>query len=371
MKIVGIISMQRIYNYGSFLQAYALKRMIEKSGNKVIFLDYKVEKPRNISEASFMNKRMKQKIRLFIYKILNIFHALNEEQQHILAFRKMYDKNLYERLGVSKKCRKPVDTLVIGSDEVFNCLQSNINVGFSKELFGIGFEYKKKISYAASFGNTTIEKIDKEKVTTYIKKWLRDFDSISVRDDNSLKICKELQVPNVCKNLDPVLMYDFKNEIIDQKTFIKEPYMIVYAYANRINENEKNIIISYAKKNNLALVSVGGYQKFCDYNIVLSPLEVLGLFKNCSCVVTDTFHGSILSIINKKKFAVIVRTSKTGNYGNSEKIDDLLRTLKLTDQVANYKNIEEILKKEINYDLVDTIIEKERKKARDYLEYNL
>ena len=147
--------------------------------------------------------------------------------------------------------------------------------------------------------------------------------------------------------------------------------MIVYAYANRINENEKNIIISYAKKNNLALVSVGGYQKFCDYNIVLSPLEVLGLFKNCSCVVTDTFHGSILSIINKKKFAVIVRTSKTGNYGNSEKIDDLLRTLKLTDQVANYKNIEEILKKEINYDLVDTIIEKERKKARDYLEYNL
>ena len=103
----------------------------------------------------------------------------------------------------------------------------------------------------------------------------------------------------------------------------------------------------------------------------MSPLEVLGLFKNCSCVVTDTFHGSILSIINKKKFAVIVRTSKTGNYGNSEKIDDLLRTLKLTDQVANYKNIEEILKKEINYDLVDTIIEKERKKARDYLEYNL
>ena len=99
MKIVGIISMQRIYNYGSFLQAYALKRMIEKSGNKVIFLDYKVEKPRNISEASFIKKRMKQKIRLYIYKILNIFHALNEEQRHILSFREMYNNNFVRKIG--------------------------------------------------------------------------------------------------------------------------------------------------------------------------------------------------------------------------------------------------------------------------------
>ena len=44
MKI-GIMSMQRVKNYGSFLQAYALKSTLEKMGNSVEFVDYTVESP--------------------------------------------------------------------------------------------------------------------------------------------------------------------------------------------------------------------------------------------------------------------------------------------------------------------------------------
>ena len=36
--------MQRIKNYGSFLQAYALKSMIEELGHKVEFVDYRIGK---------------------------------------------------------------------------------------------------------------------------------------------------------------------------------------------------------------------------------------------------------------------------------------------------------------------------------------
>lgn len=46
MKKAGILSMQRIYNYGSFLQAYALKKMMEECGAEVEFVDYH---PENVS----------------------------------------------------------------------------------------------------------------------------------------------------------------------------------------------------------------------------------------------------------------------------------------------------------------------------------
>ena len=40
MRKVGIMSMQRIANYGSFLQAYALKQLIEEFVCKDVFVVY-------------------------------------------------------------------------------------------------------------------------------------------------------------------------------------------------------------------------------------------------------------------------------------------------------------------------------------------
>ena len=78
-----------------------------------------------------------------------------------------------------------VDCLVIGSDEVFNCIQKNSNVGYSPELFGKNNHAKKLITYAASFGNTTLEKLEKYKKANEVGALLKKFDAISVRDANS------------------------------------------------------------------------------------------------------------------------------------------------------------------------------------------
>ena len=56
MKKVGIMSMQRIANYGSFLQAYALKQLIEELGHKVEFVDYHVGAPVIADNADNKNK---------------------------------------------------------------------------------------------------------------------------------------------------------------------------------------------------------------------------------------------------------------------------------------------------------------------------
>lgn len=77
--------------------------------------------------------------------------------------------------------RPDTDVLVIGSDEVFNCVQSNPDVGCSMELFGKDSRAKKIISYAASFGNTGIKELKRFDVQDEIAELLKKFTAISVR----------------------------------------------------------------------------------------------------------------------------------------------------------------------------------------------
>jgi len=47
---IKIISMQRVVNYGSFMQAYALKKVVESLGHRVTFCDFKPGLPRHLGE---------------------------------------------------------------------------------------------------------------------------------------------------------------------------------------------------------------------------------------------------------------------------------------------------------------------------------
>ena len=153
----------------------------------------------------------------------------------------------------------------------------------------------------------------------------------------------------------------------------KEKYMIVYAYSNRISSEESDYIKEYAKKNNLKVYAIGGAQKCADKFIDCSPFEVLAYFKNAEMIVTDTFHGSIFSIINHKSFVTLVRKSVGNKYGNEEKLTDLLKRLKLENRITFnlQKDLEKILLENINYKNIDDIIKLHRKNTNEYLKNNL
>ena len=368
MSKVGILSMQRIKNYGSFLQAYGLKMIIQSMGNSVEFVDYHIDNP-VIDESSGKND-----------KIIKAIKALEGnapliQKVHYIIHKKNFGKKFYKILGLTEKPNylPKLDTLVIGSDEVFNCIQSNKNVGYSLELFGKDNNAKKAITYAASFGNTTLEKIKKYNKEEEITELLNNISSISVRDENSGKIVKNLTRKEVVYNLDPVLIYDYMNECeLIPKLNNKEQYMIIYAYANRISNEEAKYIKNFAKSKKLKVYAIGGPQKCADKFIDCSPFEVLAYFKNAEMIITDTFHGSIFSIINQKQFATIIRKSKGNSYGNEEKLTDLLRRLKLNDCIVyNINDVEKRIEKKIDYHLTNEIIEEERKKSYSYLKNNI
>ncbi len=285
-------------------------------------------------------------------------------------FESEYQKQLFGAKGLKKNYTPQLDHLIIGSDEVFNCLQDNPRVGYSKELFGANSHAKSVVSYAASFGNTTLEKIQQYGKETEIASWLSAFDNISVRDRNSFEVVKKLTGREAEIHLDPVLMYDFTAEMSSVNSFMmpNEKYMIVYTYANRLTEDEIKFIKEYAKAQKLKIVGINAYYDFFDEWVHDHPLNVLHWFNHAECIVTDTFHGTIFSVINHKRFATIIRQSKNGSYGNHEKLYDLLERISLTERIVNKpEQIGKLLETDIDFCVTDAIIRKEREHTYDYL----
>ena len=359
----GILSMQRIFNYGSFLQAYGLKSILEDLGCSVQFADYYPGECLVQSDGGTgFSRKLAKAAEVFSY------NAPLKEKLRFIKYKKNYAANYYPYLDIDESLHyaPDVDIMVIGSDEVFNCIQSNSNVGFTPELFGVGQTADRVISYAASFGNTTLEKLEQFEVRDKVAGWLKDLDSISVRDANSEKIVTELTGKAPLCNLDPVLMYDFRNKCSKIPKSVKESdYLILYGYSGRFTSKECRYIRHYADKKGLKIFCIGGVQDCCDKFIDCNPFEVIAYFQHADAVVTDTFHGTILSVITHRNFVSLVRES---GYGNAEKLLDLLGRLELTGRrISDIRALGKMLAKDIDYERTDAVIADEREKTYDYL----
>lgn len=346
--------MQRIVNYGSFLQAYALKKIIEELGNnEVQFVDYTYESPLNIGKESKLDCIKRRLALNYLPGKLFTRKCASQLKKDLIT------------IGVENyNYHADVDSLVIGSDEVFNCMQG-YPVGYSRELFGKNYEDKNVISYAASFGYTTLENLYRFNVSDEVSHMLSKFVAISVRDQNSYNVVEVLTGKKATLHLDPVLIYDFKREL-EKKRNISEAYIIVYAYTNRLNKLEKRYIKNFARKHGVKIYSIGNYLDIADKNIICNPLEVFSYFSGADFIITDTFHGTIFSIKTESKFCTIIRDS------NRNKLTALLSCLAREDRIVNsMEDVEALYNREIDYSRTKNILINEKMRSIQYLRENL
>jgi hypothetical protein len=340
-KTIGILSMQRVINYGSFLQAFALKKLIENEGFNVSFIDI---------------KRQKNSIYYFLYSFRNLFLDISKsflsnqqykfEKMKVNKFTLFISKYLAleEKLYFSSNYYKTI----IGSDEVFNIKQHS-PWRYNLQLFGEGLQ-GSIYTYAASFGNTSYDFILKSPLKLGIRDNLKKIKLISVRDYNSFQIILNLTGSPPIIHLDPTLIYDFEDEIKPINTSFK--YILIYSYDGRIKVNSQiRQLINFAKVNNYKLLGLGSYISFCDLNILPDPFELLSYFKQASYVLTDTFHGTIFSILYHKQFATFVRKS------NKIKLNDLMERFKVNNRrISPNDSIIKILNDSYDTDHIDKVI---------------
>lgn len=364
---VGIMSMQRIKNYGSFLQAYGLKKEIEKMGHTVQFVDYQTEPSVVLSSAEGQKgSSSNSRISRAFHMLSPAYRAWRKQQIKMnitfQEFSRTYNEQFLPELDVKKEYNicPELDVLVIGSDEVFNCTQPGNKVGFSRQLFGKNNKAKKLITYAASFGSTTYEKLEQYHIEEEVGGLLTQFDSISVRDKNSQEIVEKLCGFSPLSHIDPVLLYDFPE--VDNISVPMENYIVVYAYADRIKGKEAEAIQEFAKRENKKILSLGFYQPFCNEYVLASPLEVLAYIKHADYVITDTFHGTVFSIKYQKKFGTIIRDS------NRQKLGDLMERFGVMErQICELDKVGKILNKEENAGITEGKLLKEKVRALKYL----
>ena len=122
----------------------------------------------------------------------------------------------------------------------------------------------------------------------------------------------------------------------------------------------------------MKVYAIGGIQKCADRFVDCSPFEVLVYFRNAEEVVTDTFHGSIFSVITHRPFTTLIRKSVGNSYGNEEKLSDLLNRLGLTERMTTkVEETERINQQPIDYEKVNELLKAHREIAKDYLRDNL
>lgn len=355
---VGILSMQQITNYGSFLQAYGLKSILENLGHDIEFINiipgeqlpqYKIGK---LHKIKLLLKRLKVK------------HPIRQ-LKCTLKLHKRFDNEFKPELGVRPEGNDThFDVVVIGSDEVFNVAQTTW-FGFSTQLFGEGLNADKVITYAACFGATTVEKLRELGIDKRVGGLLQNLSSVSIRDKNSQNIVKALTGKTPSLNVDPVIAYSFEKEIKIPE--VNDNYLLIYTYPGRMNHpDEVKSITDYARNNKLRIIAIANYFDWVDEVVTPHPFEVLGYFKKATYIVTDTFHGAVMSLKFNKRFAVIVRGM------NSNKLSFLLQQFGLSNRIASTPcHLRDILENRVDYNSINKIIEIEKENTNNYLTSNI
>ena len=366
--LIGIMTMHRIPNYGSFLQAYSLKKMIESLGHEVVFVDYHVspdvDHRRDVAEIARCALRImkKQMAATSVGRCLKKLRNSDGSSSRSIMFSCDYMLGIDRGFRYKTKC----DVLVIGSDEVFNCLQLGPNVGYSLELFGRGAKAKRVVSYAASFGNTTLEKLVAFGVDQEIKSCLSKFDSISVRDSNSSYIVEQLVGEKPEMHLDPVLVGGVESE--RWPSCNERDYVLLYGYSFRFTEEECQKALDFAHDRNLKLLALGEDQPLRDEYVRCRPDEVLSYFKKATFVITDTFHGTIFSVVGHTPFVTVPRGDKDGRGGNVQKLTTLLEDLGLSERAAmSLDGLDAIAALPIDFDKSDSRRKEQAERSMEYL----
>lgn len=346
MKI-GIVSMQEVINYGSFLQAYALKKLLGEENISFVSLHAIAGEKASSGRIDWLyefSSLCRNKVRYLQNKC-----ARRQMKSTILPFQKEYFS--YEG--------GPYELLIAGSDEVFHFAQET---SWDYGIFlGKGLEYNRICSFAASCGATTIAALTDDR-RSFAEERLREFEAVSVRDKGTYELAAAMGVQDIQYHLDPVLLYDFQREMTDNPFCYPGDYMIVYSYNYRFSDpSEIGEIRRFAEKHKVKLIAVEGVQSWIRDYVAVNPFQLFHLFAKAKFIVTDTFHGTIIASKLHKNFAAFVRDS------NANKLGDLLDRVGIGEHGYSKGKLESILLYQDDYRCYEAILERGRSSAENYL----
>lgn len=342
MKI-GIVTYFNIKNYGSALQAFSLKTVVGRDGHDVVFLNVKENKPVykilhkfHVGFITLLKCMLFKNARKTHKEIRSLKHksVSNISDETARLFNDFSDRNLpnisIDRISLKKAARtEQFGAFICGSDQIWSPLSVHLS----------GYKYldfaprEKRIAYAPSFGVESVPDYNR----AFVKKMLLGFDDISVREHQGAEIVNGLinKKPDVV--LDPTMLLsgDEWRNLYKEHTSACEngKYALCYFF----DEPENNVvqqIAEYCRKNNLKMLVLSRGNACLISNgaeyVEAGPWEFLRYVDGAECVFTNSFHGSVFSILFGRPLKVFGRAHSDA-VKQTSRIDTLLETVKLTE----------------------------------------
>lgn len=385
-KIAIITAYYKNYNYGGLLQAYALQTVLNKLGAKAETLSYKANGGWKIYLKNLIAILKSNILKPLGWKIIvELIVAylkypfqtsfMNEYTDELEKRKKLFDEfmekdivhsEVYDHNTV-KQCVDYYDCFITGSDQVFHPSKYD-------DSYFLAFvpDEKPKYSYAASVGKSFLSKKEIE----YMKKYLERFQGISVREDSAKKTFDSVMEKDIKVLLDPTLLLD-KDEWCckEREVQIGTPYMLVYLLGSRKENFE--LIQKCADILHLPIVYLPSPGKtygredkmFGDIHLFdAGPKEFLYLIHNADFICTDSFHGTVFSVLYEKQFLAFKRNKDSDKRSMNDRIYTLLKQLKLSDRIASANSINYQVVEKIHFEEVKECLNKIRKNSVEYLE---
>ncbi|MDO5406084.1 MAG: polysaccharide pyruvyl transferase family protein [Eubacteriales bacterium] len=373
MNKIGIITYHAAYNYGSALQAYATQCAVEKLGYKAEIINYRMPEQKNI----YSLYRMRYGIKTLLKDLMQ-FPVQKQRTERINKFEDFFK----EFLNMSDECTYPDDvyqlwdnysTIISGSDQIWN--------KHSLELENVGMEYMqpyllhgfggKKISYASSVANMTDDEL--KLIVADVSKFV----ALSMREKRSALKMTDLMNRKVDSVVDPTFLLnkaDWIDKLNIQKKKNNDKYILYYSLAG-IKPLKKDMAnlkkIANEKGIRVKVITPFAYVRFNDSTIEMhpeaGPRKFLELIYNAEMIVTNSYHGTILSLnLGKNVYSICE------NGGSEFRKTEILERLGLKNRIVSGTN--ELLTNiftDIDYAIVDKKLSALRAESYQYLEQSL
>ncbi len=354
---INILTQPLFCNYGGLLQNYALQEVLRQMGHEPLTVNIPPGKPGkriwwkdDIKTGINLIRRIHGSFRapfLSPHKFAVKEHELSFPQRE---FIEKYIDKVNEPGPFSEKVgeKYPAEGWIVGSDQVWRPWCSPY---IENCFFDFVDNSTIKIAYAASFGTDQWE-INTEK-TEKIKELAKRFKAISVREESGVGLCRDYLGIESEHVLDPTLLLSSEDylKLIDSEPKREGKYIAVYVLD--LDRQKERKIKKIAKDKGFKIVRIGQMHKD-RFDSVESWISGIA---NAECVITDSFHGTVFSLIFNKPVNVL----ENGLRGNS-RIQSLERQLHITKDISGFYLFDNDVK-----NILTTL----RDKSKDFLRNNL
>lgn len=381
MKKVGIVSCYFKNNYGSMLQAYATKKILDNNNipNETINIDnnidFKKGKRKYYASQLFNFKFIKSKFGMIKLKldkkiVKDLGKNISIRDSKYKEFRKEFNLSIScpDYKSLSEMADAKYSDVIVGSDQLW------LPVNVVSDYYTLNWvsDNINKISYATSFG---ISKIP-DKYTDEYKKFLSRINYLSVREESGKKICDEYGISSkvVC---DPTILLtkeEWEQESV-QERIVPDKYILCYFLGSNIEH--RKFAEKLKEKTGYKIVSLNHADEYVKYSDTfaditpydIGPREWINLIKNAEYVCTDSFHGTVFSLLFNKTFFDFRRYSESNKMSTNSRIDSLLDLAGVDKNriLTGNEDVDTVIKYKINYSKVNKNIDKIRQESKEWL----